>query len=147
MIDRLGSVLFVAAIAFLAFVGGAMAMLGETFPHRYLRDAYLAGEALIAQREETSDPYVTDQWRKARDGEKGVTINDPARASKGYTLYTSAGDAAAHLIDMDGRVVHEWRRPYSDVWNEQSAVKKPQPDAMILLDKARLLPNGDLLAI
>jgi hypothetical protein len=147
MIDRLGSILFVAAIAFLAFVGGAMAVLGEAFPHRYLRDAYLAGEALIAQREETSDPYVTDQWRKARDGEKGVTINDPSRASKGYTLYTSAGEAAAHLIDMDGRVVHEWRRPYSDVWNEQSAVKKPQPDDMILLDKARLLPNGDLLAI
>ena len=141
------SPLFVAAIAFLAFVGGAMAMLGETFPHRYLRDAYLAGEALIAQREETADPYVTDQWRKARDGEKGVSINDPARASEGYTLYTSAGEAAAHLIDMDGRVVHEWRRPYSDVWTEQSAVKKPQPDAMILLDKARLLPNGDLLAI
>src|SRR4029450_10293916 len=76
MIDRLGSILFVAALVFLAFVGGAMAVLGETFPHKYLRDAYLAGEALIAQRQETADPYVTDQWRKARDGEKGVTIHD-----------------------------------------------------------------------
>jgi hypothetical protein len=147
MIDRLAAILFVAAIAFLAFVGGAMAVLGETFPHRYLRDAYLAGEALIAQREETSDPYVTDQWRKARDGAKGVTVNDPKHASQGYTLYTSAGDAAAHLVDMDGRVLHEWRRPYSDVWNEQAEVKKPRPDTLILMDKARLLPNGDLLAI
>ena len=50
MIDRLAAVLCVAAIAFLAFIGGAMAVLGEAFPHRYLRDAYLAGEALIAQR-------------------------------------------------------------------------------------------------
>lgn len=147
MIDRLGSILFVATIAFLAFVGGAMAVLGEKFPHRYLRDAYLAGEALIAQRQETADPYVSDQWRKARDGAGGVTIHDPERAHDGYTLYTSAGEAAAHLIDMDGRVVHEWRRPYSEVWNEQSAVKKPQPDSLILMDKARLLPNGDLLAI
>lgn len=147
MIDRLGSILFVAAIAFLAFVGGAMAVIGETFPHQYLRDAYLAGEALIAQRQETEDPYVTDQWRKARGGEKGVTIHDRERALEGYTLYTSAGEAAAHLIDMDGRVVHEWRRPYSEIWSEQSAVKKPQPDNMILLDKARLLPNGNLLAI
>jgi Arylsulfotransferase (ASST) len=147
MIDRLGSILFVAAIAFLAFVGGAMAVLGEKFPHQYLRDAYLAGEALIAQREETADPYVTDQWRKARDGAHGVTIHDPKRAQEGYTLYTSAGEAAAHLIDMDGRVLHEWRRPYSAVWNEQAEVKKPQPDNLILMDKARLLPNGDLLAI
>ncbi len=147
MIDRLGSILFVAALVFLAFVGGAMAVLGETFPHKYLRDAYLAGEALIAQRQETADPYVTDQWRKARDGKKGVTIHDPKRASPGYTLYTSAGEAAAHLIDMNGRVVHEWRRPYSEIWNAQAEVKKPQPDNLILMDKARLLPNGDLLAI
>jgi hypothetical protein len=147
MIDRLAAILFVAAIAFLAFIGGAMAVLGEAFPHRYLRDAYLAGEALIAQREETANPYVTDQWRKARDAAKGVTINDTKHTSPGYTLYTSAGDAAAHLVDMDGRVVHEWRRPYSEVWNEQAAVKKPQPDTLILMDKARLLPNGDLLAI
>ena len=147
MIDRLGSILFVAAIAFLAFVGGAMAVLGQQFPHKYLRQAYIAGEALLAQRQETADPYVTDQWRKARNGEKGVTIHDPKRAFEGYTLYTSAGDAAAHLVDMDGRVVHEWRRPYSQIWNEQSEVKKPQPDSLILMDKARLLPNGDLLAI
>ena len=86
MFDRLAAILFVAAIAFLAFVGGAMAVLGETFPHRYLRDAYVAGEALIAQRAETSDPYVTDQWRKARDGAKGVTVNDPKRASQGLSL-------------------------------------------------------------
>jgi hypothetical protein len=147
MIDRLGSILFVAAIAFLAFVGGAMVVLGEAFPHRYLRDAYLAGQALIAQREETADPYMTDQWRKARDDAEGVTTQDSKRALEGYTLYTSAGEAAAHLIGMDGRVLHEWRRPYSEIWNNQAAVKKPQPDAMILMDKARLLPNGDLLAI
>jgi hypothetical protein len=147
MIDRLGSILFMAALVFLAFVGGAMAVLGETFPHRYLRDAYLAGEALLEQRQETSDPYVTDQWRKARDTRSGVTIYDPKRASAGYTLYTSAGEAAAHLIDMNGRVIHEWRRPYSEVWNAEAAVKKPQPDNLVLMDKARLLPNGDVLAI
>jgi hypothetical protein len=147
MIDRLGSVLFVAAIAFLAFVGGAMAVLAHKFPHEYLRDAYRAGQALVEQHRETTDPYATDQWRMARDGTKGVTIHDPSRAFEGYTLYTSAGEAAAHLIDMNGRVQHEWRRPYSAVWNKQAAVKKPQPDAVILWDKARLLPDGDLLAI
>jgi hypothetical protein len=33
------------------------------------------------------------------------------------------------------------------VWNEQAAVKSPQPDNLIFFDKARMLPNGDLLAI
>lgn len=147
MFERLGSVLFVAAIAFLAFVGGAMAVLAQTFPHEYLRNAYVAGEALIAQRQETQDRFKTDQWRLARDSGAGVTINDTARVQPGYTLYTAAGDAAAHLIAMDGRVVHEWRRPYSTVWTEQAAVQSPQPDELIFFDKARMLPNGDLLAI
>lgn len=147
MFERLGSVLFVALIAFLAFIGGAMAILGEAFPHQYLRDAYLAGEALVAQRQETQDRFKTDQWRLARDSSAGVTSHDAARVAPGYTLYTAAGDAAAHLIDMEGRVVHEWRKPYSAVWNEQSSVKVPQPDDLIFFDKARLLPNGDLLAI
>ena len=100
MIDRLGSVLFVVAIAFLAFVGGAMAVLADKFPNEYLRNAYRAGQALVAQHRETSDPYGTDQWRVARDGAQGVTIHDPDRAFEGYTLYTGAGEAAAHLIDM-----------------------------------------------
>ena len=147
MIDRLGSVLFVVAIAFLAFVGGAMAVLADKFPNEYLRNAYRAGQALVVQHRETSDPYGTDQWRVARDDAQGVTIHDPTRAFEGYTLYTGAGEAAAHLIDMKGQVLHEWRRPYSAVWNKQAAVKEPQPDTVILWDKARLLPNGDLLAI
>ncbi|MEZ5832814.1 MAG: arylsulfotransferase family protein [Dongiaceae bacterium] len=147
MVDRLGSILFVGLVAFLAFVGGALAMLSETFPHQYLRDAYLAGQALLEQHREVADPYVTDQWHVARNGEQGVTIHDPGKAFEGYTLYTGAGEASAHLIDMNGRVVHDWRRPYSAVWNDRAAVKKPQPDQVILWDKARLLPNGDLLAI
>lgn len=147
MFERLGSALFVALIAFLAFIGGAMAILGEAFPHQYLRDAYLAGEALVAQRQETQDRFRTDQWHLARDSSAGVTIHDAARVAPGYTLYTAGGEASAHLIGMDGRVVHEWRRPYSTVWNEQAAVKSPQPDNLIFFDKARMLPNGDLLAI
>jgi hypothetical protein len=147
MMERVGSVLFVAAIAFLAFVGGAMAVLGQTFPHEYLRNAYVAGEALIAQRQETQDRFKTDQWHVARDSSTGVTVNDTTRTQPGYTLYTGGGEAAAHLIAMDGRVVHEWRRPYSTVWTEQAAVKAPQPDELIFFDKARMLPSGDLLAI
>lgn len=147
MFERLGSFVFVVAIAFLAFVGGAMAVLGEAFPHQYLRDAYAAGEALVAQHRETQDRFATDQWRLARDSTAGVTINDPESSFPGYTLYTAAGEASAHLIAMNGSVVQEWRRPYSAVWNEQSPIRSPQPDELIFMDKARMLPNGDLLAI
>ena len=146
MIERLGSILFVAAIAILAFVGGAITMLGESFPHEYLRDAYRAGQALVQQQKEAT-PYQSDQWRVARGSAKGVTMYDPTAAFDGYTLYTGAGDAAAHLIGMDGRVLLEWRRPFSAVWNESAPFAKPQSDELVFMDKARMLPNGDLIAI
>lgn len=144
--ENLGRGAFMTAIAFLAFVGGALTILGQTFPYEPLRDAYRAGTALLEKRNESIDPLTTDQWREARTTARGVTVNEAA-ALPGYTLYTSGDGAYARLIAMDGRTVHEWRRPYSTVWNAQAAIKDPQPDDLIFMDKARLMPNGDLLAI
>jgi hypothetical protein len=48
---------------------------------------------------------------------------------------------------MDGEVLHKWQRPFSAVWNESAAVKRPQPDSHVYMRKARLDPKGDLLAI
>ena len=48
---------------------------------------------------------------------------------------------------MTGQVVHEWNLPYSQVWDDTAAVRNPRPDSQIYLEKAHLLPNGNLLAI
>jgi hypothetical protein len=48
---------------------------------------------------------------------------------------------------MNGEVLHQWRRPFSTVWNKSAAVKRPQPDSHIYFRKAVIYPNGDLLAI
>lgn len=77
----------------------------------------------------------------------GVRPEELARAFPGYTLFTSGDDQVARLIALDGRVVHEWRLPYSRVWGDAAAVAKPQPDSVVYMDRARVFPNGDLLAI
>jgi hypothetical protein len=145
--EKIGSAVFVLAIALLAFIAGAFVMLREMFPADVLRQGYMAGTALIAKREMSQDRFKTDMWHPARRTEKGVTIQEPAWVFPGHTLYTSGDGPYARLIALDGRVVHEWRRPYSEVWQEGAAVKTPQPDELIYMRKARLLPNGDLLAI
>lgn len=144
--ERLGSVLHLLAVAFLAFVAGASVMLADVFPARTLRDGYAAGQALIAKQRMSGDKYANDQWREARRPERGVTVRT-GRALAGYTLYTSGDSARARLIALDGSIVHEWFRPYSTVWQAAAAVRTPQPDELIFMNKARLLPNGDLLAI
>ena len=39
----------------------------------------------------------------------GLTFHKPGLSTKGYTLLTPHGDQSTYLIDMDGRVVHQWR--------------------------------------
>jgi Arylsulfotransferase (ASST) len=48
---------------------------------------------------------------------------------------------------MTGELLHEWFLPYSAVWDDSAAVRHPQPDSQIYVEKAQLLPNGDLVAI
>jgi hypothetical protein len=139
--------LFLLSLALLAFVGGSIITLSEGFPTGYIRDAHKAGTALIAKNTHYSDRYASDLWAPARTEQRGVTVHDPDRARPGLTLYTSGHDARAILMDMDGRVVHEWHRPYSELWDESAAVRNPVPDTQVYFRKARVFPNGDLLVV
>jgi outer membrane protein assembly factor BamB len=135
-----------ACVAFLAFVVGGFTMYSGLFPAEALRGAFQGGRALYDQLR-TNDPVKTDFWRPARTNARGVVQHDPQRAQQGLTLYTSGHDQRAMLIDMDGRVVHQWSLLYSRAWDKSGAVAKPRPDAFIYIEKAHVFPNGDLLAL
>lgn len=59
----------------------------------------------------------------------GLTHHHSARSWKGYTLVTGTAGDATYLLDMDGQIVHRWY----------------YPDLRVFY--ARLLPNGNLLAL
>jgi len=67
----------------------------------------------------TADPHAE---------RRGVLLHDREHASPGLNLYAPATEAAAYLIDMDGRVAHRW-----------SYGKEPW-------QHVELLPDGGLLA-
>lgn len=114
---------------------------------RLVTDAW-HGDRLREERQLIADPLVTDHWGKARVADKGVTIWDPINAHRGFTLYTSGEGPVARLVTMTGAAVHEWTVPYSTVWKmETAAVQEPQPDNLVFWRDARLLPNGDLIAV
>lgn len=114
---------------------------------RLVTDAW-HGDRLREERQLITDPLATDHWGKARVADKGVTIWDPISAYRGFTLYTSGEGPVARLVTMTGAPVHEWTIPYSKVWKlETAAVQEPQPDNLVFWRDARLLPNGDLIAV
>lgn len=145
--ERAGSALFFLAFAFVFFVGGALVMLTGSAPAGLLRDAYRAGEALMERQDMDAGRGRGDFWLEARTSARGTTTYDEERAFEGYTLYTSGDGPYARLIDMDGNTLHEWRKPYSEVWTVESAVKQPRPDEFVYMDEAKLLPDGSLIAI
>ena len=135
------------AIAFLAFVAGSFLTFTGSFPANHLTDAYRGGLALLEKTTQYDTPYPSDFWQPARTAAKGVTIHDRARAFKGFTLYTSGHAQKALLVSMTGETVHEWQLPFSSVWDDSAAVRDPQPDDLVYVEKAQLLPDGDLLAL
>jgi hypothetical protein len=135
------------AVAVLGFIAGSVATLSEVGPARILENAYRAGTALYSRATQYSDPLQFDLWRSARTHQRGVTRYDPAKSFPGLTLYTSGHDQKARLIDAQGNVVQEWGVPFSQLWDKTAAVKRPQPDSHVYIEKTHLFPNGDLLAL
>jgi len=60
----------------------------------------------------------------------GVTLLKKDKCDPSYRLYSSRGTEAAHLIDLDGREVHQWSYPQGYTWHY-----------------AEMQPNGHLIAI
>ena len=66
----------------------------------------------------------------AKAGHKGITVYDPVKAYKGYSLFCPLGTKNCWLMDMQGRFVHRWRVPY------------PPGAHGVLLDNGRLVYAG-----
>ena len=145
--DRAAYGAFLAAATMIVLVAGALLTVAELFPGPQIARAYEGGKALYGKLTAYDDVYASDLWHPARGSDGNVTLHDPARVQEGLTLYTSGHEAAAWLIDMEGEVVHAWRRPYSTVWEKGAAVRQPQPDSHVYFRKAVVYPNGDLLAV
>jgi hypothetical protein len=147
-INRL--VLFIA-VAFLGFIVGSAAMEFNFYPSVYLRNVWLGGRAfygvMTEYRTTLRDVTSTDLWHLARAQSVGVTLYRQDKAYNGLTLFTSGHAQKAFLMGMDGRIVHEWSLPFSEIWDQSAAVRDPVPDNFIYWRKAKLFPNGDLLAV
>jgi len=157
-LQKLGLALTLLACAFLVFVAGAVTTRFEVFPYRYFKNSFEAAEALFVR--ETGDevpfligakPAVPEDWPApaVRDSETGVGRFAPELVFDGYTIYTAIqSQYPVRLIDMQGETVHQWEIPFAEVLGDRLDGRSLNPDLkLITVASARLLPNGDLLAV
>lgn len=137
---------FVLALALLLFLGGALLTALDRFPGPQVQRAVTAGKALYS-KVFLQDVFASDLWYPERSESTGVTRYLVDEAQKGATLYTSGSEPGAFLIDMNGQLLHSWRRPFSEIWDDSAAVRHPQPDDHVFMRKAQVDSQGNLLAL
>lgn len=165
---RVGLTLILAAIA-AGFAYGVALERTRVFPYDALLTAYRSARSVVrpapSHRRGRWRPYraetsLTDEQQAEIDrleglaylsGSKpapkrsGVTVYDPERAWAGLNLVVSGHAPWAGLMDMDGRIVHDWRYGFRDVWPDH-----PISDEAVGIQHWRnvhLYENGDILAI
>lgn len=77
----------------------------------------------------------------------GVVKNLRDRVSPGLNLSVSGHAPEASLFDSEGKVLHTWSCTFSEAWPNQTLPPAAVEPTTHHWRRARLLPNGDLLAI
>lgn len=79
--------------------------------------------------------------------ESGVTRHDAERAQPGFNFFTSGHGPVAVLMDMEGDVVHEWRVGFDELFPDHPLAPDGGTPRRNFWRVARLLPDGDVIAI
>ena len=115
----------------MGFLWGFFAHRNRIFPANLLRSLKPKKGTQIQSRSQQLEklqalPYIKGTYDPDRKA-SGVVLNEAGETSSGYNLYISKSDRAAYLIDMEGRILHQWSYPYGN-WHH-----------------SELLPSGGLL--
>jgi hypothetical protein len=145
-IPHLGKVLAclsVLGVAGLGYVFGAAVMFFQLPSSDFLHQAFTGGKAW----HERGNPVVTPFVPPEGEVREGLTVDEPSRTYDGFTLFTTTEGPRATLLDMRGKVVHQWELPFRRAWPRPPHVRDPLRDEQIHWFRCHLFPNGDLLAI
>lgn len=147
---------FVLAIAFLAFVAGGIATFMKWAPvEGFMQRTAMVVLYLYKSNVDERDlnPFWHPSHLPGPTSANPVVRHEPAAAWQGLNLFVHSGVQGATLIDMDGKVVHEWRLRFDEAWETAPHVKSyAEEERTYWADKihwrrAHLFANGDLLVL
>jgi hypothetical protein len=134
--------LSILGLVCLSYLFGAAAMHFQLPSSDFLYQAFTGAKAWHERGKSVISSGTPDG--KMRDG---VTVDEPGKTYDGYTLFTTTQGARARLLDMRGKVVHEWELSFRKAWPQAPHVPDPLDDEQIHWFRCHLFPNGDLLAV
>ena len=135
------------SVATLAFLFGMVIAIKQSPPFHTVRDAWLAFCCLYEQQGIIGEQFPDHMWYPSESAEGGLTKSLPGDSFGDYTVFTSGDSCRATLVDQQGEQVHEWYAPFWEVFPNSEHVPSWLPERFILMRRALVFPNGDLLAL
>jgi hypothetical protein len=133
---------FYALFALGAFLAGGLSVHLDTAVGREIKKSFdgLAEWQKLAEVEQAEMQEI----EKQKDSKLVITLLHRGEGTHtGYTLFTTSNEQRARLIDMNGKIVHEWYKPFNEAFPRPKHVTKPKGN--INWSDAWLFPNGDLM--
>jgi Arylsulfotransferase (ASST) len=139
---------FGCALLAVAFACGFAVGNYKIFPHQLWRMA----ESTLLEGTKNWKAYLhiepVQHLAPAKHDGVGVVTYVREKAFPGVTLLTSflGKNNGLRLIDMDGKILHEWNMSYEDIWRDQERpVDRIHDDWKTEIHGALLYPNGDVV--
>ncbi len=133
--------LCILAVAVLAFIAGVIDTYRVQVVAPHVIRGMTAAKAVLAAQE----PFQKFSWAVPAVERGGLIRSDPAAYAPGYTYYARGASPHARLLDMDGKVVHEWFVPFTKVWPDADHLPVRRPDHTADLQRIHVFDDGSLL--
>lgn len=138
-------VVFALGLALAVFAYGVAVGKFRLFPHDMIEAATEAARDLA----ENWRHYlgIRSKWVQDTTRGGGVTIHDPERTWPGHTFVSVYRDGVygGVLVDMDGKILHQWKLPVAEIWSRAGYESAPMPDVDVAIHGAHMEANGDLI--
>jgi|GEM_PF-942464 len=154
LLDRALYWAFVVSACALCFIAGVTANHFQMQSSIAITNALEGGKAYVKEFKEKRlnlVPEPTAEMRRQQHEDKMQALFANAQteqlgdAFNGYTLVSTDQSTTVWLVDMQGKVMHQWNMPFSKAWPRATHVNAPMR-RRIFVRTAYAYPNGDLLA-
>lgn len=145
--DWLWGAIPLVGLATIAFLVGMVVAIRQSPPFYTVRDAWIAYCALTEQQGLLDSKWPHHLWYPTDNNERGLAYSSLAESFGDYTLYTSADNCRATLVDLAGKEVHRWELPFRTTFPQAQHAPAWLPEPFILVRSAIPFANGDLLAL
>jgi hypothetical protein len=142
---NLDKLVFAVGLALVVFAYGVAVGKFRLFPHDMI-------EAATEAARDWSENWrhylgIRSKWVQDTARAGSVTKHDSTRAWAGHTFVTAFRDNVfgGVLLDMDGKILHEWKLPIAEIWARAGYEGDPMPEVDVAIHGAHMEPNGDLI--